>query len=120
MDQWITTIGVARICAVLIWKTLTFIPQASSQGDSVDASFVFEFIVIFNDRLFPEKYTVKDHISDTKLEKGDHYCIQNTAQGSFFPLQSFSKKTLRNNFLKNARKYKRNVLLIHYKNDIYN
>ena len=25
-----------------------------------------------NDRLFPEKYTVKDHISNTKLEKDDH------------------------------------------------
>ena len=24
------------------------------------------------DRLFPEKYIVKDHISNTKLEKGDH------------------------------------------------
>ena len=29
-----------------------------------------------NNRLFPEKYTVKDHISNTKLEKGDHYYIQ--------------------------------------------
>ena len=29
-----------------------------------------------NDRLFPEKYTVKDHISNTKLEKGDHCYIQ--------------------------------------------
>ena len=29
-----------------------------------------------NDRLFPEKYTVKDHISNIKLEKGDHYYIQ--------------------------------------------
>jgi len=29
-----------------------------------------------NDSLFPEKYTVKDHISNTKLEKGDHYYIQ--------------------------------------------
>ena len=29
-----------------------------------------------NDRLFPEKYTVQDHISNTKLEKGDHYYIQ--------------------------------------------
>ena len=29
-----------------------------------------------NDRLFPEKYTVKDHISNTKLEKGNHYYIQ--------------------------------------------
>ena len=26
-----------------------------------------------NDCLFPEKYTVKDHISNTKLEKDDHY-----------------------------------------------
>ena len=29
-----------------------------------------------NDRLVPEKYTVKDHISKTNLEKGDHYYIQ--------------------------------------------
>ena len=29
-----------------------------------------------NDCLFPQKYTVKDHISNTKLEKGDHYYIQ--------------------------------------------
>ena len=29
-----------------------------------------------NDRLFLEKYTVKDHISNTKPEKGDHYYIQ--------------------------------------------
>ena len=27
-------------------------------------------------RPFPEKYTMKDHISNTKLEKGDHYHIQ--------------------------------------------
>ena len=25
---------------------------------------------------FPRKYTVRDHISDTKLEKVDHYYIQ--------------------------------------------
>ena len=31
---------------------------------------------IYNDRPFPEKYTVKYHISNIKLEKGDHYCIQ--------------------------------------------
>ena len=29
-----------------------------------------------NDRLFSEKYTVKDCISNTKLEKGDRYYIQ--------------------------------------------
>ena len=65
-----------------------------------------------NDHLFPEKYTVKDIISNTKLEKGDHYYIQTTtAQGSFFPLQSYSKKTLRKNVPKRARKYKRKVLM---------
>ena len=31
---------------------------------------------VYNDRPFPEKYTVKDHISNTKLEKGDHHYIQ--------------------------------------------
>ena len=36
---------------------------------------------------------------------------QNTAQGSFCPLQSYSKKTFRKNFPKSARKYKRNVLM---------
>ena len=35
--------------------------------------------------LFPEKYTVKDHISNTKLEKGDHYYIQ-TRHKDFFSL----------------------------------
>ena len=35
----------------------------------------------------------------------------NTAQGSFFPLESYSKKTLRKNVPKSARKYKRNVLM---------
>ena len=31
---------------------------------------------VYNDRPFPEKYTVKDYIFNTKLEKGDHYYIQ--------------------------------------------
>ena len=35
----------------------------------------------------------------------------NTAQGPFFPLQSYSKKTLRKNVPKSARKYKQNVLM---------
>ena len=29
-----------------------------------------------NDCLFPKKYTVKDHISNTKQDKDDHYYIQ--------------------------------------------
>ena len=53
---------------------------------------------------------MKDHISNTRLEKGDHYYIQ-TAQGSFFPLPSNSRKTLRKNVLKSAQKYKRKVLM---------
>ena len=36
---------------------------------------------------------------------------QNTGQGSFFPLQSYSKKTVRKNVPNSARKYKRNVLV---------
>ena len=32
---------------------------------------------------FSEKYTVKDHISDTKPEKGDHYYIQTRHNGLF-------------------------------------
>ena len=34
---------------------------------------------------FAEKYTVKDHISNTKLEKGYHYYIQ-TRPRIFFPI----------------------------------
>ena len=31
---------------------------------------------VYNDRPFPaEKYTVKDYIFNTNLEKGDHYYI---------------------------------------------
>ena len=45
-----------------------------------------------NDRLFPEKYTVKDYICTTKLEKGDHSVHSNTAQGPCFSLQSYPKK----------------------------
>ena len=33
--------------------------------------------------MIPEKYTVKDHISTTKLEKDDHSVHPNTAQRSF-------------------------------------
>ena len=54
---------------------------------------------------FAKKYTVKDHISHTKLEKGDHHTSSNTAQGSSFPLQSYSEKPLRKNFPESARKY---------------
>ena len=35
----------------------------------------------------------------------------NTAQGSFLPLQSYSKQTLRKDVPESARKYKRNVLM---------
>ena len=35
----------------------------------------------------------------------------NRAQGSFFPLESYSKKTLRKNAPKSAPKYKQNVLM---------
>ena len=56
-----------------------------------------------NDCLFPEKYTVKDHISNTKLEKG--------GTRIFFPLQSYCNKTLRKNVPKSTQKYKQTVLM---------
>ena len=68
-----------------------------------------------NDRLFSEKFTVKDYISNTKrhTEQGDHYYIQTRYKDlAFLPLQSYSKKTLRKNVPKSARKYKRNVLML--------
>ena len=57
-----------------------------------------------NDRLFPEKYTVKDHISNTKLEKGDHYYIQTRHKDLFTHYnlilrqlkEKMSRKTLEN------------------------
>ena len=39
----------------------------------------------YNDRLFPGKYTVEDHISKTKLEKGDHTSKHGTRV--FFPIK---------------------------------
>ena len=40
-------------------------------------SFVFSFVV------FPQKYTLKNHVSNTKLEKGDHYYIQTRYKNLF-------------------------------------
>ena len=38
---------------------------------------------VYNEHPFPEKYTVKDHISNAKLEKGDHYYIQTRRKDLF-------------------------------------
>ena len=48
-----------------------------------------------NDRLFPEKYIVKDHISNTKLEKGDHYCIQTRHKDLFSHYHLILRKLLK-------------------------
>ena len=40
-----------------------------------------------------------------------HYYIQTLHKDLFLPLESHSKKTLRKNVPKSARKYKRNVLM---------
>ena len=65
-----------------------------------------------NDRLFPEKYTVKDHISNTALEKGDHYYIQTRHKDLFSHYNLILRKLLQKNVPKSARKYKRNVLML--------
>ena len=41
---------------------------------------------------FPEKYTVKDHISNTKLEKGNHYYIQTQPKDLFSHYNLILKK----------------------------
>ena len=40
----------------------------------------------------PEKYTVKDHISNTKLGKGDHYYIQTLHKDLFSHYNLFLRK----------------------------
>ena len=49
-----------------------------------------------NDRHFPEKYTMKDHTSNTKPEKGDQYYIQTRHKDLFsyynLILKNFTKK----------------------------
>ena len=61
----------------------------------------------YNDRLFPEKYTVKDHISNSKLEKDDHYYIQTRHKDLFshynLILRKLSEKMSRK-ALKNSNK----------------
>ena len=47
-----------------------------------------------NDRLFPEKYIVKDHISNTKLEKRDHYYIQTYRSLKQRKWKDFNRKQL--------------------------
>ena len=63
------------------------------------------------DRLFPEKYTVKDHISNTKIEKGDHYYIQTQHKDLFSHYNLILRKLKKRKVPKRARKYKRNVLM---------
>ena len=60
-----------------------------------------------NDRLSPEKYTVKDHISNTKLEKGDHYyrsisgvdgLLNKCIRRYFFPSRAKEAKKQKNKY----------------------
>ena len=43
---------------------------------------------------FPEKYIVKDHISNTKLEKRDHYYIQTYRSRNLRKWKDFNRKQL--------------------------
>ena len=60
------------ITSALVVKNLTI--QCCTHPDYITIN--VKLALSDNDRLFPEKNTVKDHISNTKLEKGDHYYIQ--------------------------------------------
>ena len=61
-----------------------------------------------NERLFREKYAVKYHISNTKLQKRWSLLHPNTAQ-------SYPKKTLRKNVKKSARKYRQTKCMPPYR-----
>ena len=54
---------------------------------------------------------MKDHISNTKPEKGNDYYIQTPHNYLFFPLESYPNKILRKNVPKDARTNKQNVLM---------
>ena len=54
-----------------IWKRINCMQFQSY--DMCSSMLSLKVIVII---IFPEKYTVKDHISNTKLEKGNHCYIQ--------------------------------------------
>ena len=47
-----------------------------------------------DDRLFPVKYRVKDHISNYKLGKGDHYYIQTRHKDIFSHYNLILRKLL--------------------------
>ena len=64
-----------------------------------------------NDCLFPEKYTVKDRISNAHLEKGHHYYIQTQHEDLFSHYNLILRINFERNVPKSARKYKQNVLM---------
>ena len=59
----------------------------------------------------PEKYTVKDHISNTKLEKGDHYYIRTREKDLLSHYNNILRKLKKKNVPKSSQKYKRNVFM---------
>ena len=76
---------------VTTWRKNTFlVPYGKTGRDFIDQltkhidDWNNRSIELDNDRLFPEKYTVKDHISYTKLGKGDHYYIQTQHKDLFY------------------------------------
>ena len=59
----------------------------------------------------PDKYTVKDHISNTKLEKGEHYYIRTREKDLLSHYNLILRKLKKKkNVPKSSQKYKRNVL----------
>ena len=53
----------------------------------------FDVIII---AFFPEKYTMKVHISNTKLEKGEHYYIKTRHKDLFSHYNLILRKALEN------------------------
>ena len=68
---------------ILKWKQLQKVKLYSCVICSNVMSITFFSSTCNNDRLFPKKCTVKNHISNTKLQKGSHYYIQTRHKALF-------------------------------------
>ena len=62
-----------------------------------------------HDHLFPEKYTVKDHISNAEPEKGDHYYIQTGHKDPFFHYNLILRKLYEKMFRKALQNTKKKI-----------
>ena len=104
--QWkiIFLIGYFRVASSLCFKS-------EAKCEAIDTKMIFNYDANkthFHNKGFALSLALKVRFFPRKRRLLLH---PNTVQGSFFLLQSYSKKTFRKNVPKSARKCKRNVLM---------